>query len=141
MYHTLQEEADAISVKDLAAMDQEIESNREAIATLKSNEKILRSNLASVNTSMSTEDLSFKVEALEVEKKTLLSRLEPLRKGDVKPVQPQEKAIVDRLWTTWKRTMEGRKKMTLEMWASGTEALPEGKTKGELWVKSQIWKL
>ena len=137
MYHALQGETDTTSMADLADLDREIAAIREAIATLKSNERLLRSNLASVNASMSMEELSSKVETLEVEQKTLLSRLEPLRNGDVKPVVPEEKATIERLWLTWKRTMEGRRKMALEIWALGTETLPEGRTKGELWVSFQ----
>ena len=117
-------------------MDREIAEHRESIATLKANEKLLRSNLASVNATVSTDELRSNVDSLGAEKAELLARLGPLRKGDVKPVSIEQKAEVDRLWSVWKRKAEGRKRIAMELWAMGTDTLPEGKTKGDVWVRA-----
>lgn len=115
-------------------MDKEINSLRETISTIKSNEKLLRSNLASVNATMSTEELYASIQTSEHEKTELLTRLGPLRRGDTKPVEAEEKARVDRLWQHWRAKAEGRKRMALELWAMGTQGLPEGKTCREFWA-------
>ena len=115
-------------------MDAEITTLRETIATAKANEKLLRANLASVNATMSTEELRTSVKVLEREKKEILGRLGPLRKGDVKPVLPEEKEKVDLSWKAWERKANGRKKIFLEVWAMCTEQMEEGKTREELWV-------
>ena len=137
VYHTLQSTDDATSLEDLAAMDKSIAEHRESIAGLKTNEKLLRSNLASINAIMSTDELRSNVHSLEGERAELQARLAPLRQGDVKPVSIEQKAEVDRLWGEWKKKAEARKKIAMEFWAMGMEALPEGKTKAEVWVSAQ----
>lgn len=123
-----------MSLEDLAAMDKEIDTLRECIATAKSNEKLVRANLISMNATLSTEELRSSVSILEHERKEILGRLNPLRSGDVKPVMPEEKEAVDREWTQWSRKAGVRKKIFMELWEFCTEELPEGKTRGELWV-------
>lgn len=61
-------------------------------------------------------------------------RLETLRKGEAKPVSPEEKAEADRLWLQWGRRAKARKKICMEIWAMVSEELPEGMTREELWV-------
>lgn len=123
-----------MSLEDLAAMDKEIDTLRECIATAKSNEKLVRANLISMNATLSTEELRSSVSILEHERKEILGRLNPLRSGDVKPVMPEEKEAVDREWTQWSRKAGVRKKIFMELWEFCTEELPEGKTRRELWV-------
>jgi len=134
VYHAVQDPADAMSLEDLAAMDKEIATLRDTIATSKANEKLLRANLISVNATMSTDELRNSVILLEHDKKELLRRLGSLRSGNVKPVLPEEKEAVDREWTQWSRKAAVRKKICLELWEICTEEVPEGKTKEELWV-------
>lgn len=134
VYHALQDPADAMSLDALATMDKENTSLRDSIATAKSNEKLLRANLISVNATQSTEELRNSVFLLEHEKKEILERLGPLRSGNVKPVMPEEKDAVDREWVQWSRKAGVRKKICLELWEFCTEEVPEGKTKAELWV-------
>ena len=123
-----------MSLDDLAAMDKEIAILRDAIATAKSNEKLLRANLISVNATLSTEELRGSVSLLELEKKEILGRLGPLRSGNVKPVSPKEKEEVDKAWKEWSRKASSRKKIGLELWEYSTEEMPEGTTKEEFWV-------
>lgn len=134
VYHAVQDPADAMSLDDLAAMDKEIATLRDSIATAKANEKLLRANLISVNATLSTDELRSSVTLLEHEKEEVLGRLGLLRSGNVKPVQPEEKEVVDREWVQWSRKAGVRKKICLELWEFCTEEVPEGKTKEELWV-------
>ena len=138
VYHAVQDPADAMSLEDLAAMDKEITSIRESIATARANEKLLRANLISVNATLSTEELRSSVTILELETQEAESRLESLRSGNVKPVQPEEKEAVDRQWGQWARTAGIRQKICMDLWGFCTEEMPEGKTKEELWVRVAI---
>ncbi|KAL2045568.1 hypothetical protein N7G274_001996 [Stereocaulon virgatum] len=122
-----------MSLEDLAAMDAEITSLRETITTAKATEKLLRANLASVNATMSTEELHASVTVLEREKKDILGRLGPLKTGNVKPVLPEEKIKVDKEFSRWEKIAGKRKKICLELWAMCTEQMEEGKTREELW--------
>ena len=134
VYHALQSESDALSTSDLSAMDSAIEAYRRDIGTLKSNEKLLRQNISSVNATLGTPDLRLHVEELEADKMAMLTRLGPLRKGEVKPVKAEEKIEVDRSLRAWKRMADARKMIALELWSVSSEEIPEGKTKDELWV-------
>ena len=138
VYHAIQDPNDALCLDDLAVMDKEITSLRDEIATLRSNEKLLRSNLASVNATMSTAELRFHVQSLLSEKAEVMARLDPLRKGDVKPVSAAEKEAINNEWTMWKRKSDMRKKMAMELWAMGTEVVPEDKSKEDIWVSTPV---
>ena len=138
IYHALQDPNDALCIDDLAAMDHTITALREQIAILKANEKLLRSNLASLNATMSTTELRAQVHALQSSKAELLARLGPLMKGVVKPVTREEKAEVDVAWKMWKQKALVRKKIAMELWGMVTEVLPEGKQNGELWVSALV---
>lgn len=117
-------------------MDQEIEAIREEMAASKSNERLLKANLATLNTTLSTEELQGAITALELEKEHLSARLLPLRSGNAKPVSSEEKKDVDEAWTQWQRQWTVRKKIAMGVWAHATEVVPEGTTKEELWVSA-----
>ena len=123
-----------MSLEDLAAMDKEIADLRDAIATAKANEKLMRANLVSINATLSTDELRSSVSLLETEKKEIASRLDALRSGNVKPVLPEEKEVVDKACREWSRKASSRKKICLELWAMCTEEMEPGKTKEEFWV-------
>lgn len=133
MYHALQDPNDAVSLDDLAAMDKQIHDLREAIATAKANEKLLRANLIAVNAAQSTDDLRASVITLESEKKEILARLGPLSRGTVTPVSTADKDEVDKAWKVWSRTAEVRKRIGLELWALCTEEM-KAQAKEDLWV-------
>ncbi len=136
VYHALQDPNDVASAEQLAALDQEIEVIREEIAAAKSTERLLKANLATLNTTLSTEDLHGSVVALELEKEQILARLVPLRSGSAKPVSSEEKREVDNAWRQWQRQWTVRKKIAMDVWAHATEVVPEGTTKAELWVSA-----
>lgn len=134
VYHAVQDPADAMSLDELAAMDRELGTLRDSIATSRAKEKLLRANLISVNATLSTDELRSSVILHEHEKKEILGRLGLLRSGKMKPVLPEEKEAVDREWLQWSKKAGVRKKICLELWEFCTEEVPEGKTKEELWV-------
>jgi len=121
-------------------MDKTIGTLREAITTAKANEKVIRTKLATVNAMKSTNELRENVQKLERERTGLAGRLGPLRKGDVKPVLPHEREMVDKRWKMWKEKARMRKKFALELWQICTEEVPEGKTKAEVWVRRSVRK-
>lgn len=136
MYHVLQNPNDAASPEEIVAMDHEINDLREQIACTKASDRTLRSDLASVNTTMSTKNLRDNVKAFQREKQRLIGRLDPLRSGSVKPISVAEKAVVDQAWKEWSENARARKKICLEVWAYVTEMLPDGKTEAELWAST-----
>ena len=135
VYHANQDPADAMTLEELQALDGDITALRDNLGTLKSKEKLLRAGLLSINAQMSTEELRSSVSLLELEKKELLGRLEPLRSGNVKPVSLKEKETVENEWSQWSRKSAARKKICIELWDLCTDEVPEGKTRGELWVR------
>lgn len=134
VYHALQDPNEAASAEEVATMDQEIETIRAEIIATKVHEKLLKANLATVNATLSTDDLRGNVIALELGKEQILARLVPLRSGSAKPVSLEETSVVDREWKEWQRHWSVRKKIAMEVWAYATEVLPEGTTKEDLWV-------
>ena len=123
-----------MSLEDLAAMDKEIADLRDTIATAKANEKLMRTNLVSINATLSTEEFRSSVSLLETEKKEIVARLAALKSGNVKPVLPEEKEAVDKEWREWSRKASSRRKICIELWAICTEEMEAGKTREELWV-------
>lgn len=135
VYHAVQDPKDSASLEDLAQMDREMETLRESIATAKANEKLLKASLATVNATLSSENLRARIITLEQEQKELLARLGPLRTGSVRPVSHDEKEEAEKAWRQWSKKAASRKKFCMEMWCFCTQELPEDQTKEELWVR------
>ncbi|MCJ1240146.1 hypothetical protein MMC14_008146 [Varicellaria rhodocarpa] len=133
VYHALQDSKDAASPEELMAMEKEIQTLREYISSAKAEEKILKANLVNLNATMSTQDIRNGVAAIEIEKNSILKRLDLLRTGNVTPVSSEERAVVDQAHKVWTRHVAVRKKICMNLWGYVTEELPEGKTKEELW--------
>lgn len=53
---------------------------------------------------------------MHAEKAALEARLAPLRAGAVKPVNEQEREMVDKEVRKWKKIEGGRRKITREVW-------------------------
>ena len=134
VYHAIQDSNDAASLEDLTRMDKEIASLRDSIALARSNEKLLKASLATVNATLSTEDLHASITGLELEQREILARLDPLRSGNVRPIPPEEKEETEKLWRQWSKKAASRKRICMDMWSYATEELPEGQTKEDLWV-------
>ena len=134
MYHATQDSKDAASLEDLARMDTEIASLRDSIALARSNEKLLKASLATVNATLCTEDLRASIAGLELEQREILARLGPLRAGNVRPIPPEEKEETETIWRQWSKRAASRKRICMDMWSYATEEVPEGQTKEDLWV-------
>ena len=133
IYHALQDPKDSVGAEELSAMDQEVIRLREEVNAAKIEEKALRTKLTAVNASMTIDDYRSATDVLEHDKKALTSRLEPLRAGTTKPVEPKEKEEVEREWKLWTQRANGRKKIAMELWDVITEPLsPDARY--QIWV-------
>ena len=75
---------------------------------------------------MTTADLRDAVAALETQKNELLGRLVPLRSGNIKPVDEEERTRIDAELRKWEKVARARTKIRREMWGLVKEACPEG---------------
>ena len=119
-------------------MEAEITALREEITTSRSEEKITKAALITMNATMSTRDLEAGIVALEMQKKQLLACLTPLRSGDNDPISVAVKTQVQDGWRMWNHNFQVRKKICLEVWDMVTQELPGGKTREELWVSNTL---
>ncbi|MCJ1375822.1 hypothetical protein MMC20_007059 [Loxospora ochrophaea] len=133
VYHAIQNSNDAASPEDIVAMEEEISGLREEITRFKADEKVLRGNLNALCSTSSVSDLRSTLAALASEKERLLTRLGPLRSGNVSTVSTAESLAVDKSWKDWSSHANARRKICMNIWGEIVEALPEGKTKEELW--------
>jgi hypothetical protein len=78
---------------------------------------------------------------LKEEERAIVERLEPLRSGDVKPVDPEQRKAVDNDLKVWRERERRRRKIVKEMWSlisesvggqQGEEALEELKVRFEI---------
>ena len=130
----MQDPKDAASPEEIQTIEAEIVALRGEISTSRSEEKITKAALVTMNATMSTRDLEAGILALETQKKELLACLTPLRSGDDDPISAEVKKQVQNGWKTWNHNFQVRKKICLEVWDMVTQELPGGKTREELWV-------
>lgn len=96
-------------------MDKETQNLRDQIAVTKSNEKLLKANLLTINATLSIDDIRANVRTLEFEKKELLNRLEKLRTGDVEPVKPAKKEEIGKPLAERSKRAASRNKICMEL--------------------------
>lgn len=115
-------------------MDKEIVSLRDAVATIKSSEKLLKASLITANATITAEDLRAGITVLHMKKAELEGRLQPLRSGSVQPIEKEERERVEKEWAYWTRRAGTRKKICMDLWGYCTDLVPEAQTKEDLWV-------
>ncbi|KAI4127627.1 MAG: hypothetical protein LQ338_003122 [Usnochroma carphineum] len=115
--------------------DSQIKHLVKQIESSRGYERLLKAQLAALDTEASVDDLRADITTLELEKEELTDRVEALRSGEVKLVPLAEKEAVDKDWAEWKRKAESRKGIFMEMWAMIQDGLPEGQSKEGLWVR------
>ena len=98
-------------------------------------QKALNSCLASIRCPLPTRELRSIVESLEAERTIVVDRLTWLSVEDFTSLLPEQKADVNRQWSSWSRQAAARKAMALELWRIVTELLPEGRSRDILWVR------
>ncbi len=107
-------------------MDAEIERLKDAIGSAKTEYKTLATALNTLESTLTTDDLRESVHTLELSKKELLSRLEPLRAGNVSPVSAAEKEAVEQLWRKAQRDVGVRKRIFDDFWGLLYDNSPDG---------------
>lgn len=112
-----QDPADAATPEELAAIDTTIAALKEETTRLRTEANGLKSTLSSFNATLSTSDLRAAVASLEAEHVEITTRLEKLRKGDVRPISAEEKNEVDKEEKEWDGIARKRKRIVEEMWA------------------------
>lgn len=99
-------------------MTSNLESLRTRIAALKSTEKALRSELASLASIRSFDEIQSTVQALSAQKQGLIERLSELKSStvDIKPIGEAEKAMIETDLAKWRRQVKLRKAAVKELW-------------------------
>ncbi|KAM5464993.1 hypothetical protein MauCBS54593_006626 [Microsporum audouinii] len=136
VYHVVQDTANEATPEELAAMDEKITSFREQLEVAKVQEKTLKTELAVLNSRVSSTELLAQINQLEVRRGILNDQLTQLSKETVtgRTVTEEESRRVHRDWTAWKRHASLRKQACRETWLKCTEVLPDTvKSKDELW--------
>ncbi|KAK3703524.1 hypothetical protein LTR37_014371 [Vermiconidia calcicola] len=116
VYHVIQDEPDESAVEQLAAMESETTSLREATTGLKTEEKELRLSLREGASQIPLTELKASVAALEQEKDEITARLAKLRSGSIKPISLEERDKVGLEHRKWQKTSNARKKIRNELW-------------------------
>ncbi|KFY36721.1 hypothetical protein V494_04995 [Pseudogymnoascus sp. VKM F-4513 (FW-928)] len=93
---------------ELALADTQIATLREALPILKSELKSASSALSTLRSAPTTDALRDAVRTLESEKRSKEERLTVLRAGSTKPICLGEREKVETEWRRWKRTREAR---------------------------------
>ncbi|KAF2096523.1 TBPIP-like protein [Rhizodiscina lignyota] len=116
VYHVIQDPADAATPEHLAALDAAILSLQEETTALRSQATGLKSTLSALNATLSTADLRAAVADLEAKHAEVTTRLDKLRKGDVRPISAEEKQLVEKEEKKWETVARKRKAIVKEMW-------------------------
>lgn len=107
-------------------MNVEIARLHESTVDFKSEERKLRAAIRDGGTVVPIAEIKSAISGLQVEATELEKRLEVLRSGEVKPVDPAERAKVDAEWRTWQVKEKARKKIAKDLWATVRDMMPEG---------------
>lgn len=141
MYHAVQSAPDESSTdEDLGAAEDKITKFRTEISSAKTTEKKLKLHLTALSNVMATEELQSKEYELEFEKRNHLTRVAQLKKVNVQPITAAERASIEEAHDGWGKHVNTRKRICKELWWQCLEAMPEGETANELWVRSiTLW--
>ncbi|KFY11739.1 hypothetical protein V492_04288, partial [Pseudogymnoascus sp. VKM F-4246] len=93
---------------ELALADSQIATLRDALPVLKSELKSASSALSTLRSAPTTDALRDAVRTLESEKRSKEERLGVLRAGSTKPVCLEDRERVEAEWRRWGRTREAR---------------------------------
>lgn len=127
-----QDASDSCTPEQLAALDIQIADLRAQTTSLLASAKMLRTTLASLNSTLSTADLIANVQALDVEKTEILVRLEGLKAGKAKKVTQQEREDIEKAWKKIGRVAKTREKIAVGMWRYIEEFVQDKEKQDEL---------
>lgn len=125
----------------MLAKQAKTEDYRDAIATLKNQEKEYRLALRSETQIITLPELQASVARLEKEKLELTHRLKMLKGGSVKPVDPEKKARLLKESKKWSQIAMARKKIRRELWGMVCDAVEKdklGEVKEEIGIEGVI---
>ncbi|KAI5361377.1 Putative pairing protein [Septoria linicola] len=141
VYFHIQDDAAEDFDSAMQAKEAETERLRNEVTALKAEEKELRLTLRTEDKTATLPELKSDVEQLETEKAELALRLEKLRSGTAKPVDPEKKALILMERKRWAKTKAARAKIRKEMWAMVLEAIEKEEVeriKEEIGIEGQI---
>ncbi|KAK3823625.1 MAG: Tat binding protein 1-interacting protein-domain-containing protein [Linnemannia gamsii] len=127
IYVVRQDTIDTAKPDELAAIDKRLVTLREHIAEQKSKQKQLSTELASLNSALTTEDIEHKLSMLTTKNEQLKEHLVLLRSGS-QLVPVEERQQVTREMETHKKLWIQRRRLFKDMFSTVTENLP-GKPK------------
>ncbi|KAI9373234.1 Tat binding protein 1-interacting protein-domain-containing protein [Aspergillus egyptiacus] len=133
VYHAVQEEAKESSPDAAAAMDEEIVSLQEKLASLKEDEKKLQTELASLNAIPLLAELRCEMEKLDAERNSLSARLAKVHGGGEEHVSLKEKEHARKHWRFWQNEASVRAKICRDLWRKCSETMPENMNREEFW--------
>lgn len=136
VYHALQVSDDSTSPETLTTLDEQIKDLEERLSTLKANDKKARANLHVLTSTPLLSDLRQDIARLESEEKEITAHLVSSRENAaaVQVVDPAEREHVEQEWKRWRGLAARRERGFRELWGRCSEVVPEGMTRGELWV-------
>jgi 26S proteasome regulatory subunit, ATPase 3, interacting protein len=100
-------------------------------------QKSLKTQLASLSSTLTTSELRVSIQDLETEKESISLRLQSLREGKVKPTTVAEANAVEAELRKWELIEKKRRTIELDLWAMIADSLPEGMNAAELRVRAQ----
>ncbi|ODM18337.1 hypothetical protein SI65_06208 [Aspergillus cristatus] len=126
--------SDEATTDVIANLDEKIRQLEEKLTTLKTDEKNVRAELATLRSKPLLSELRQDIGRLEKEKESILAQLDEFHGHDSSvQVSPEERAEVEREWKRWQRQVNVRRRICRDMWMKCSEVVPEGMTREELW--------
>ncbi|KAK2747300.1 hypothetical protein FQN57_002198 [Myotisia sp. PD_48] len=128
VYHAVQEASEEVTAEELANMDQSIEELRKKLGNTKTQEKVLKARLATLESRVSTTELLEQIRSLEDKLAGSAERLAALRQtGQVvsRSMTEEEKECITKEWKLRRGQAMARKRICKEMWCRCTEVLPD----------------
>ena len=136
MYHALQDADESATPETLTSLKKQIKDLEEHLATLKANDKKARADLHALTSTPLLSDIRQDISRLEAEEKEINTRLVSFRENAAAEhfLDPVEREHVEQEWKRWRGLAARRERACRELWARCSEVVPEGMTRGELWV-------
>lgn len=134
VFWAIQDAADNASPAELAAMDSEISTLKEALPALKGNMKVVAKKLEVLKSAPTTKELVAKVEAMGREAMEKGERLKAFREGSVQMVTKEVLDRVEKEFKYWGARKGARRRAFDALEAMITEGVP----KDELWDQAGL---
>ncbi|TPX34572.1 hypothetical protein SmJEL517_g02878 [Synchytrium microbalum] len=124
VYVCRQDEFETPSAEEMEEMDANIEKIKETILAIKEENKTLTAELASLNNSMTDDQIRERLKVLAVENGKAGERLKLLKNG-AKLVNDDDRRKIDQDFDMYRKYWQVRRRMFREAWGTVTENLPD----------------